>query len=209
MGVTRGTCSDWVCWLGRELPAPCVGWAGAGGSIVITVKAFDDLQGLTLEYDPRSIMRRVAQRGARALQKQLRTGRKPNNRSIYRGRDGGRALRDSGALIRSIKGRTSGRGSRMLAVIAPKGRHPTGISNAALLRIQIHGARGWDRRPRNPDLMSLDGPVATAVHRAFETELGRQLQRGKAGLSRKGFLSNRRVGAQASPSGIAASVLRG
>lgn len=180
------------------------GWVAMLGPLArrrktIEVAAFDEMSGLTLVYRPRQLMRPVASKMATAQRKLMRAGRKPGGGAVTSPADGGRPLRRSGQLIRSIKGRpVLSRKSGAQAVVWASGtRDDLGASlkgrNAGLLAVQLFGRKSWAKRPRNPGLMAFAGPLPAVALAAFEAALARQLARGKARLEagRPGQLTRR------------------
>lgn len=142
-----------------------------------------------LEWNERTIMGAVARAVATQHRRNLRSGRDSTGRAIERPDDGGRALRDSGQLIRSIKGYASRRRGRWVATVGATGtRSDVGASlrgrNAGLLGVQIYGRRSEARRPRNPTLMASSPQLDRVAAEAFARVLQRQIDRGRASVVR-------------------------
>lgn len=165
---------------------------------------FPDL-GLELDINERRLLGAAARAMAKQHKKALRRGVTSTGRPLRRGEDGGRALRDSGQLLKSIRGWSAkARGGRWLAVVGATGtRSDLGGSlrgrNAGLLGVLISGRRTEAQRPREPDLMASSPALDRVGADAFMAALERDLDRGRASLS----------GSRASLAGLAGRALRG
>lgn len=154
------------------------------------VSAFRDMRsGLTLEFRATGLLRAAANAASKELKRSLRAGVEPDGRSLPRGEDGGRALRDSGQLIRSIGTTIKRRRGRYEAIVWPRGtRADAGVRrNAALMAILIYGPGNWkEPRPRM-DPMRPAGRIPKLMEDAAQREIGKQLARGKAFLKKRGL----------------------
>lgn len=143
------------------------------------------LPGLRLVMRPKPIMGAAARAVATEARKMLRRGRKVGGGDIRKGKDSGKALRDSGKLIRSIKGRAVRTKNGWIAMAWAQGqRDDLGSSlkgrQGGLLAVQLYGQRSEEGRPRNAGLMSAGPEVEKAAVKAFERALQKQLDSGRA-----------------------------
>lgn len=160
---------------------------------------------LGLELNERDVMRYVARQIAKRHKRNLNRGVDAYGAPLKKGKDGGRALYDSGQLIRSIKGYPSkNEEDRWEAVVFATGeRSDLGAKlrerNAGLLAVQIYGQQTESKRPRNPNMMALS-PVLEAVGlKAFLQKVRKDLDSGRASLTR---------GSRSALTGLAGTALR-
>lgn len=149
---------------------------------------FPDLD-LELKIPEKQLMGAVARKMATATRKKIRSGVTTQGSPIKPPRDGGRPLRESGQLIKSIKGYAKRQRRQTVAVVSATGtRTDLGASlrgrNAGLLGVQIHGRRREADRPRNPRLLTLTKSLRRIAEEEFDKQLERAFRRGKASIVR-------------------------
>lgn len=149
-----------------------------------------EMGNLRLQMRPKPLMGAVARAMATQTRRMLRRGQKTGGGAVRRGQDGGRPLRDTGSLLRSMKGKAvrSRRPRGWAAAVWAQGtRDDLGESlrgrQGALLGVLIHGRRNDRHRPRNPGLMQAGPEVRRAAMEAFEKALQKQLDRGQARIT--------------------------
>lgn len=152
---------------------------------------------LELEFNEKRVMGKVAKAINKAHKKNLRKGKDSFGENIKKPQDGSKPLKDSGQLLKSIKGYTRVKDGKATAIVGATGtREDLGASlrgrNAGLLAVQIQGLRTEQERPRNPNLMTLSPALKAVAVEAFDEALQKEFDQGKAtiirGTYRRGLL---------------------
>ena len=152
------------------------------------VRAFQDLRGFRLEYKPRRLLAAVGRALARHARRSFRNGRTAKGRLLPLGRDGRKAFRDSGSLIKSIKSKVRKRRGIDEAVVAARGpRADVGAklrgSQAALLAVLTSG---WGGRPKVDALGLSDDEIDDIAEQEIVKQLEKDVRAGRARVVSEG-----------------------
>lgn len=144
---------------------------------------------LELSFNEKRVMKKVASAIAKAHKKNLRKGKDSTGEAIKTPKAGNKPLKRTGRLLKSIKGYTSIKNGRHIAIVGATGtREDLGSSlrgrNAGLLAVQVAGLRTEASRPRNSTLMKLSPSLKDIAVEAFDEALDKEFAEGRASIIR-------------------------